>query len=263
MPAWRLLLAAILVTLLLSSFAPRTADAHPLGDFTISHFSQLEFSSGGARLLYVLDVAEIPTFEVLRRYDVEGDGILSPNEKVAYFEQILPQLVPYIELTVAGQRLELRDVERAIDLLPGEQGLPVLRAEVVFEAGLPADWEGEEGFYADRTYEGRPGWREIVVRGGPGVFVADSTVPETGLTDTLRSYPDDLVDDPLAVTEAAFRLAEGDGTVEDSPVAGVAGRSDSVPGIGRLSSVFSAERLTPGILALALGASLLWGAGMR
>nr|MBA2451568.1 sulfite exporter TauE/SafE family protein [Chloroflexia bacterium] len=208
----------------------------------------------------VLDVAEIPTFEMLRRYDVEGDGILSPDEKEAWFQEMLPQLEPYIELTVAGQRLPLRDVERSVEVLPGEQGLPVLRVEVLFEADLPADWEGADGFYSDRTYEGRPGWREIVARGGPGVVVTDSTVPETGVSDALRSYPVDSIDDPLYVTNATFRLGEGDGRIEDNFPGVVASRAGSIPGVGWLASVFSAERLTPGVLALALGASLLWGA---
>lgn len=259
-PRVRFLLLLGFVALLLGSLVPHTASAHPLGDFTISHYSQLDFSSDGVTLLYVLDVAEIPTFEVLRRYDVEGDGILSPAEKAAYFQEMLPQLAPYIELTVGGERLQLRDVERSIEVLPGEQGLPVLRVEVLFEADLPADWEGAEGFYADRTYEGRPGWREVVARGGPGVVVTDASVPETGLADALRSYPEDSIDDPLAVSEATFRLATGDGTVEDGPVGSVTDQAGRVPGIGRLSSVFSSESLTPGVLALALGASLLWGA---
>jgi ABC-type nickel/cobalt efflux system permease component RcnA len=48
--------------------------------------------------------------------------------------------------------------------------------------------------------------------------------------------------------------------MQEGAEAGVDRGSEGVPGIGRLSEVFSSGRLGPGVLALALSASLLWGA---
>ena len=42
---------------------PAAASAHPLGNFTINRFSRLETSGPRLYVLYVLDMAEIPTFQ--------------------------------------------------------------------------------------------------------------------------------------------------------------------------------------------------------
>ena len=43
-----------------------SAAAHPLGNFTINHLSKLSFAGQRATLHYVLDMAEIPTFQAMR-----------------------------------------------------------------------------------------------------------------------------------------------------------------------------------------------------
>src|SRR5947208_7133740 len=45
---------------------PAAASAHPLGNFTINRFSRLETSGPRLYVLYVLDMAEIPTFQAGR-----------------------------------------------------------------------------------------------------------------------------------------------------------------------------------------------------
>ncbi len=40
----------------------KEAEAHPLGNFTINHYSRIELSPERLRVRYVLDMAEIPTF---------------------------------------------------------------------------------------------------------------------------------------------------------------------------------------------------------
>ena len=42
---------------------PVAASAHPLGNFTVNRFSRLEVSGPRLYVLYVLDLAEIPTFQ--------------------------------------------------------------------------------------------------------------------------------------------------------------------------------------------------------
>ena len=71
-------------------------------------------------------------------------------------------------------------------------GLPTLRIEARLLADLPNDWEEHDaGYYTDRNYEDRIGWREIVVRGGPGVAIENSTAPSADASNELRSYPQD------------------------------------------------------------------------
>ena len=40
------------------------AMAHPMGNFSINHYSRLHFRQSGVELTYVLDLAEIPTFQL-------------------------------------------------------------------------------------------------------------------------------------------------------------------------------------------------------
>ena len=59
----------VLLAVLMSGVAlavPTGASAHPLGNFTINRFSRLETSGHRLYVLYVLDMAEIPTFQAGR-----------------------------------------------------------------------------------------------------------------------------------------------------------------------------------------------------
>ena len=53
------LLAAAFAALVL----PVTASAHPLGNFTVNRFSRIEVAGPRIYVHYVLDLAEIPTFQ--------------------------------------------------------------------------------------------------------------------------------------------------------------------------------------------------------
>ena len=57
-----------------ATFAAPPALAHPLGNFTINQLAQVRIAPGEARIHYVLDQAEIPTFQQLQRYDAEPDS---------------------------------------------------------------------------------------------------------------------------------------------------------------------------------------------
>jgi nickel/cobalt transporter (NicO) family protein len=255
-----MLLSGLLLMLLLPLIPGRTANAHPLGNFTVNHYSMVTFAGGGVSVFYVLDMAEIPTFEVLRRYDIEGDGKLSDEDRQLYYEEMVPALIEYIELTVAGERVQLQDSSRSIELSIGDVGLPVLRVELVLEGRLPAGWEGSTGSYIDRTYEGRLGWREVVVRGGPGIEIADSTAPEHDVSNALREYPEALLEAPVNDTLVTFRLEAGPGPVyDDNPAVSGSETTGGGFGTGRLTSVVSDGRLTPGILALTILLALVWG----
>ena len=63
---WRAALA-----LLAAWLVPSVASAHPLGNFTVNHYSRIEPAGDGVRVVYVLDMAEIPTFQEKPRIDPE------------------------------------------------------------------------------------------------------------------------------------------------------------------------------------------------
>ena len=244
-----------------ASLIPREAQAHPLGNFTINHYSSLEFAEKTARITYVLDLAEIPTLQQKARLDADGDGKLSNKESDAYLDAELPSLVEGLRLRVGGEVLPLEVQNRSADYRPGQGGLPTLRVEAHLMAELPRNWRGE-AYYADHTYENRVGWREIVVRSGPGVSVRDSTTPARDVSNELRSYPQDMLSSPPDVREATFTLALGDGPVEN----GTTGRTAEQVGTSfdgvtqRVSGLVSVGRLSAAVVALSMLAAFFWGA---
>src|SRR5260370_17124391 len=48
--------------------------AHPMGNFSISHYMKLIPVSNGIQMRYSLDLAEIPTFELLREWKLERES---------------------------------------------------------------------------------------------------------------------------------------------------------------------------------------------
>ena len=244
-----------------ASLVPREAQAHPLGNFTINHYSSLEFAEETARITYVLDFAEIPTLQQKARLDANGDGELSGKESNAYLDAEMPSLVEGLRLRAGDEVLPLEVLHRSAEYRSGQGGLPTLRLEAQLLADLPKDWRGE-GYHADRTYANRLGWREIVVRGGPEMAIRNSTVQANSVSDELRSYPRDMLSSPPDVREASFTLAPGDGSVHNDAAGRTAERvGTSFGGVtGRIDALVSVERLSAAVVALSMLAAFFWGA---
>src|ERR1700761_6718983 len=64
------LLAALCAGLLL---------AHPMGNFSVNHYARILPHEGGANISYVIDLAEIPTFELLQKWNL---GATSPQAEL-------------------------------------------------------------------------------------------------------------------------------------------------------------------------------------
>src|SRR5947208_1216854 len=94
---------------------PALAAAHPLGNFTINRFSRIEVPGPRLYVRYVLDMAEIPTFQA---------GRIDPR---AYARRIANNA----RLNADGRRVELTPVAEALAHPPGAGGLKTTRLEVV------------------------------------------------------------------------------------------------------------------------------------
>src|SRR5215207_1830681 len=244
-----------------ASLVPREAQAHPLGNFTINHYSSLEFAEETARITYVLDFAEIPTLQLKARLDANGDGKLSDREANAYLDAEMPSLVEGLRLRAGDEVLPLEILRRSAEYRPGQGGLSTLRVEAHLLADLPKVWRGR-AHYADQTYANRLGWREIVVKGGPEVAIRDSTVQAHSVSNELRSYPRDMLSSPPDVREASFTLAPGDGSAENETASRTAERVRTSFGsvTQRVDALVSVERLSAAVVALSMLAAFFWGA---
>jgi nickel/cobalt transporter (NicO) family protein len=181
--------------------------AHPLGNFTVNRYAEIVLAPEHVDVHYVLDMAEIPTFQEQQRIGLDGDGSGS-QELRAWGVHTAATIVERSILEIDGRRIPLRVEASTVTVLPGQGGLSTWRLEATFRAPTP----GDAGFlrFEDQNDPDRLGWREISARATAGIELASSTVPAASVSDRLRTYPDDLLSSPLAVTamEARFRPGE-------------------------------------------------------
>ena len=121
-------LAVLLVTAFL--LGATAASAHPLGNFTINHFTRIEVGSDRVKLHGVIDMAEIPAFQELDRIDTNGDGKASAVELHQYADQAAGQLADRLLVSVNGARVPLTVLTKNATLLAGAGGLETLRFEL-------------------------------------------------------------------------------------------------------------------------------------
>ena len=89
------LVAAIALGLALAA----TASAHPLGNFTVNHYAGIELAGDRVYVRYVLDLAEIPTFQF-------GDEVRAPG--------FATTVTKNLELRLGGRRVALRPLSRRV-----------------------------------------------------------------------------------------------------------------------------------------------------
>ena len=248
-------------------------EAHPLGNFTINRYTRIELSKDTIHLRYVLDMAEIPTFQERAAIDTDGDGETSLGEQAVYLEAKVESLRQSLYLTINGTPLELRSVARDLSFPPGQGGLDTQRLVADFTAPMPEGWEqsAQQVEYRDDNYSERLGWREVVVRPLDGVRVLNATVPTEDVSDELRAYPEDGISNPLNVTSTTFGFEPGDrsGTqanaATDVPPLGADNQTRAVRGnpdapLARYADLIAKDQLSFGVVAFALLAALGFGA---
>ena len=117
---------ALLPVLLLVSWLsnPQPSSAHPMGNFSISHYSHLRVELGYIELRYLIDVAEIPTYQEIQETGIvprEGDPGLAQ-----YLSQKAELLARGLALEVNGQRRRLQMVTSSVIFPDGAGGLPTM-----------------------------------------------------------------------------------------------------------------------------------------
>src|SRR5262249_32874768 len=153
-PLRRLLLVLMPAAVIIGLFVD--ASAHPLGNFTINHFARIESGVAGARIRYVVDLAEIPAFQESQQSDLDGDGNLNEAELNAWLDRVTPGYLAGLKLTVDGAPVALRLTGKSAGKAPGAAGLFTLR--VVYElagefsvAGVAPRLRFEDANMTDRT----------------------------------------------------------------------------------------------------------------
>jgi ABC-type nickel/cobalt efflux system permease component RcnA len=241
----------------LALMAP-AASAHPLGNFTINHYSGIRLAPDSVLVDHVIDMAEIPTFSERAAMDTDGDGQVSDAESASYRSAGCERAGRELGLTVDGARVALRPIQSGLSF-PQGQGALTLRLVCV----LSAETRGQTFSFTDPTFSERIGWREIVVE-GDRMQVTDSDALETSASARLTSYPTDLLATPMDQRSASWTAVAG-GPALPPFVSEVADDPAAVPtGIGELgadlAALFQARELTLPIVLASLLAAVALGA---
>ena len=208
----RLVLAVAALGLALA-FAP-AAGAHPLGNFSINHLTRIAVSERQVNLVYILDQAEIPTFQ---ERGLSTAAVLARKRD---------EVARHLHLTVDGRPVSLRFLPGAtITHPPGQGGLRLTRVELLLAAAVrdPRSVKLE-----DRTFADRVGWRAIVAQPGRDTATR-SSAPSGDPTNGLRSYPKDTLSSPLDERTATLTVAAGNGTLTAPATAGGSQVYDAEP----------------------------------
>jgi ABC-type nickel/cobalt efflux system permease component RcnA len=241
----RLVLIAVAALAGLALAAP-AALAHPLGNFSINHLDRVKVSRDRVDVVYILDQAEIPTFQ---------ERGLPPATVLA---RKRAEVARRLSLIVDGRRVPLAFQPGAqISFPPGQGGLKLTRVVLPLSAIVAAGSHSVQ--LHDETFPGRIGWKAIVTQPGSGTAVR-SSAPSDDPTDGLRSYPQDMLKSPLDIRDATLSVKPGSGTLTAprSP-GGHDATTHNRSGDG-FAGVFERAAAGRGVLVFFLLAAFAWGA---
>jgi ABC-type nickel/cobalt efflux system permease component RcnA len=187
----------------------RPASAHPMGNFSVNHYTRITLETDRIRVCYLIDLAEIPTYQELQRANIPTNTI-DPNSPTVtdYVAARSVELGKGLILNVDGKAVLLRLVSSGVIFPPGAGGLPTMKMGFDYEAVYPTtiDRRRIDIVYVDNNYPGHSGWKEITALASAGSLLR-SSVPATDRSGKLSNYPTDLLTNPpqdLEATVVAF-----------------------------------------------------------
>ena len=119
--------------------------AHPMGNFSVNHYARLEPGAHGVAIRYVMDLAEIPTFEMLQQWGPDADLQKKAMEQAR-------EWAAKLEVAVNGKRIPVRVVRAQVALAEGAIAdrvssrsavLMLTKGLIAPQGDLPSDYVGE------------------------------------------------------------------------------------------------------------------------
>jgi nickel/cobalt exporter len=222
----------ILLVLAAALVAPVAAQAHPLGNFTVNRFARVEVAGDRLYIRYVLDLAEIPT------YQARQEGV-DPAVYAA-------RLARGLHVSLDGRRVVLRPSAHALAFPRGAGGLRTMRLEVILRGPLVA--HAGRVVVHDTNFADRIGWREIVL----GAHAHS-------ISDELRAYPKSLLQSPLATTSVSATVAPTDDPAPELSSGSSLEAPDRVADSG-FTRLIGRRHLSALVILASHAAALFWGA---
>src|SRR3989442_12390420 len=158
-------LSSLLALLLLSPLT--RLYAHPMGNFSINHYAQINASVTAVSVHAVLDYAEIPAFQLFSNWGIRSDVEMSAAELQPMVEGLVAELKPQFRLLINGSETTLQLSNIQHETTAGAGGPFTLRGSFEFCAPLqtaPARLE----FFPD-NYPARIWWLNTDFAPNPSV----------------------------------------------------------------------------------------------
>src|ERR1700730_10181743 len=172
--------------------------AHPLGNFSANHYMKFEAGPLGINMRYVMDLAEIPTFELLRDWDLDRNSSRAEMERKAADQARI--WMGNLSLRVDGTPVHPVLGGADVVIADGAGNLPILR--ITLQMKLRETSGRVE--YEDHSYEGRAGWKEIVIAASHA-RLKSSSQSDQDRSSALTAYPPDPMLAPPQDLRAEFQ----------------------------------------------------------
>lgn len=187
------------------AFCASSLVAHPMGNFSISHYAGIHIERDAVEVRYIIDMAEIPTFQ-----EMQQSGLTAGQDEhrlESYLTAKVDNLAKSLTIVLNGRALSLKPLSHEALFSVGAGNLSTMKLGFVYRAALP-EAEKYQLSYQDTNFAGRAGWKEIVISVSPEVHVADGIVLRPDRSSMLSNYPTDPLDDPPQDLSAtiAFRV---------------------------------------------------------
>ena len=198
--------------MMLAVFATVPASAHPMGNFSVNHYSKIDLRSDKIVIRYFIDLAEIPAYQELQSINLDGapNHALDPKslDMIRWIAQRGVELGKGLALEIGGKTTALHMTSSGVIFPPGAGGLPTMKMGFAYEADYPPDIDRSHVrlHYSDNNYQGHSGWKELIAVATDG-SLTHSSVPSIDRSQELTNYPTDLLSSPPQALNAAVEAA--------------------------------------------------------
>lgn len=175
------------------------ADANPMGNFSVNHYSRITVGPEQVEIVYALDLAEIPTSELL-----QGWTLTAASPRKSLEQKAAQQMREWArKLAVQSNGKTVHPVYESSELAvsDGAGNMPVMRITAKLRVtGVSGKLDYEDGNYPDRA-----GWKEVVATAGKGAKLGKSSAGTEDRSYGLRVYPQDATVSSPQVLKASVQ----------------------------------------------------------
>lgn len=196
---------------------------HPMGNFSISHYSNIQVTADGVQLEYALDLAEIPTSVLFSGWNLDRTAPQSELEGRA--KRQAREWLKNLSINVDGKPVQPILQSSRLVIADGAGGLPIMR----ITARAHIDARGGLLTFADHNFSDRTGWKEIVIGAAAGARLQEASQTSRDISHALTQYPTDPMTAPPQDLRAELKWVTA--TPPAPPVSNTARRLEPLPSL--------------------------------